>query len=86
MAKDQVTRQSWWKDEAFLSHVSELEGTEINQDSFAHVESKSPSDYYFKEAELYYRSPVNGFAFFHRAVKVKGSSSLFSCRLIKKIF
>ena len=72
MAKDQVTRQSWWKDEAFLSHVSELEATEINRSSFAGVGSNSPPDYYFKEAELYYRRPPSGFAFFHRAVKVKG--------------
>ena len=56
----------------FLSRVSELEATEIKQDSFARVGYKSP-DYYFKEAELYYRSPPDGFAFFHRAVKVKDS-------------
>ena len=73
MAKDQVTRQSWWKDEAFLSLVSRLAGKKLNQDAFAHVESKSPPDQYFKEAELYYRNPPDGFAFFHRAVKVKGS-------------
>ena len=73
MAKDQVTRQSWWKDEAFLSHVSELHGIEISQDSFACVESHSPPDQYFKEAELYYCRPPDGFAFFHRVVKVKGS-------------
>ena len=72
MAKDQVTRESWWKDDMFLSRVSELEATEIKQDSFARVGYKSP-DYYFKEAELYYRSPPDGFAFFHRAVKVKGN-------------
>ena len=72
MAKDQVTRESWWKDDMFLSRVSELEATEIKQDSFARVGYKSP-DYYFKEAELYYRSPPDGFAFFHRAVKVKDS-------------
>jgi len=72
MAKDQVTRESWCKDGAFLSRVSKLMGTEIKQDSFARVGSKS-SDYYFKEAELYYRSPPDGFAFFHRAVKVKGN-------------
>ena len=72
MAKDQVTRQSWWKDKAF-SHVSRLAGMEINQDSFARVKSNFPSDQYFQEADLYYRNPPNGFAFFHRAVKVKGN-------------
>jgi hypothetical protein len=68
MAKDQVTRESWSKDQAFLSHVSKLAGTEIKEDSFA-----QSSKYYFKEAQLYYNSPPNGFAFFHRAVKVKGN-------------
>jgi hypothetical protein len=72
MAKDQVTRETWWKDGAFLSRVSKLEATQIRQDSFARVGSKFPA-YYFKEAELYYRSPLDGSAFFHRAVKVKGS-------------
>ena len=72
MAKDQVTRQSWWKDEAFLSLVSRLAERKINQDSFARVES-FPKDQYFKEAELYYRNPLDGSAFFHRAVKVKGN-------------
>ncbi len=72
MTKDQVTRESWSKDEAFLSRVSKLMGTEIKKDSFARVGSKS-SNYYFKEAQLYYHSPPNGFAFFHRAVKVKGN-------------
>ena len=62
MAKDKVTRQSWWKDEAFLSLVSKLGGDKINR-----------SEQYFKEAELYYRAPPDGFAFFHRAVKVKGN-------------
>ena len=69
MAKDQVTRQSWRKDEAFLSLVSRLAGGKINQDSFGRVESNQ----YFEEAELYYRNPPDGFAFFHRVVKVKGN-------------
>jgi hypothetical protein len=64
MAKDQATRQSWWKDQAFLSLASRLEGTKINQDSFACVEPESPPDRYFKEAKLYYQSPPDGFAFF----------------------
>ena len=69
MAKDQVTRESWSKDGAFLSRVSNSTGTEIKEDSFARVGSRS----YFQEAQLYYDSPPNGFAFFHRAVKVKGN-------------
>jgi hypothetical protein len=73
MAKDQVTRKSWSEDNTFLSHVTELEGITIKPDSFVHMESKSPRNYCFKEAELYYRSPRDGFAFFHRAVKVKGN-------------
>ena len=43
------------------------------EDSFARVKSNFPSDLYFQEADLYYRNPPNGFAFFHRAVKVKGN-------------
>ena len=78
MAKDHVTRQSWWKDGTFLSRVSRLERTKINEASFAHVGSKSPPNYYFKEAELYYRSPPDGLAFFHRAVKVKGSQRYYT--------
>ena len=40
MTKDQVTRELWSKDGAFLSRVSELMGTEIKQDSFARVGSE----------------------------------------------
>jgi hypothetical protein len=74
MAKDQVTRESWWEDEAFVSHVSELEGIDLNKNSFA----AAGSDYYFEEAELYYRNPPQGFAFFHRAVKVKGGDHYYA--------
>jgi hypothetical protein len=74
MAKDQVTRESWCADEAFLSHVSKLAGFDVNKNSFA----AEGSAYYFKEALLYYRHPIGGFAFFHRAVKVKGSNHYYA--------
>jgi hypothetical protein len=68
MAKDQVTRQSWWEDQIFLSRASILQGDKVDRNSFAN----SSGDCYFKEATLYYSRPPDGAAFFHRAVKVKG--------------
>jgi hypothetical protein len=85
MAKDQVTRESWWKDETFLSLVSELASTKIKQDSFSHA-GYTFSDHYFKEAEYYYRSPPDGFAFFHRAVKVKGSYHYYKSANYQRFF
>jgi len=60
MAKDGVTRQCWRDDQAFVSHVWKRLNVEITPDS-----------HHFDEAQLYYQYPPNGFAFFHRAVKVK---------------
>jgi len=72
MAKDQVTRQSWWEDQTFLSRASKLQHAKVDRNSFASLGPNLSDNCYFKEAELYYRRPPDGAAFFHRAVKVKG--------------
>lgn len=63
MAKDLSTRQAWLEDDDFLQRFSKT----------SHSNQSSSPKLDFLEAERFYRIPRNGYAFFHRAVKVKGN-------------
>jgi hypothetical protein len=70
MAKDRATRQFWWQDKGFLDVCSARESRKFGRTDFEHTGQTPP--YYFREAELFYRYPSCPYAFYHRAVKVKG--------------
>jgi len=72
MAKDEATRQVWLEDKAFLSLDR---GTDPK--SFR-------NRFYFKESDMFYNNPCSSSAFYHRAVKVKGTVDYHIAKVMKQ--
>jgi len=76
LAKDQATREAWWEDSDFIKHISRKHHLQNLTDEFRRPDSK----YFCNEASLFYASnPCSPYAFYHRAVKVKGIIFTNSC-------
>jgi len=68
LAKDQATREAWWKDSDFIKVVSDRHCRQNIAEEFR----RPDSTYFFEEASIFYEYPSSPHAFYHRAVKVKG--------------
>ena len=75
LAKDQATREAWWKDSDFIKVVSDRHCCQNIAEEFR----RPGSTYFFKEASMFYEYPSGPHAFYHRAVKVKGIIFTNSC-------
>ena len=71
MAKDQATRQVWWEDEAFLTHLRD----DDEQRDYSREDFQRGKELYFEESDAFYENPHSSSAFYHRAVNVKGIPS-----------
>ena len=72
MAKDQATRQVWWEDEAYLSHINDHKEPRV----YGREDFQPGKAFYFQDCSLFYAGETcSSSAFYHRAVKVKGLSS-----------